>query len=157
MPLAFPEVFVDREQRGFDAMVGNPPFLGGKRISGALGSDFREFVVRWTAAGRTGSADLVTYFFLRAAHISTGFGFLATNSISPSLDPVGRTTGNPYTLEATRGYSHTARSFTAPAFFFSRPRRIISSQATLGIASCCSQIWWERISTQARITRRADM
>ena len=34
--IEFPEVF-DRENPGFDAFVGNPPFLGGKRISTVLG------------------------------------------------------------------------------------------------------------------------
>ena len=38
-PLAFPEVFVDADQFGFDAIIGNPPFSGGKKISGALGDD----------------------------------------------------------------------------------------------------------------------
>jgi hypothetical protein len=81
-PLAFPEVFVDRDRSGFDAMVGNPPFLGGQRITGAAGIDFRSYCVTWLAAGRRGSADLVTYFFRRAAQVSSGFGFLATNTIS---------------------------------------------------------------------------
>ena len=63
-------------------MVGNPPFLGGKRISGAAGSDFREFLVTWLADGTKGNADLVTYFFLRAPQLSDGFDFLATNTIS---------------------------------------------------------------------------
>ena len=81
-PLAFPEVFVDRKQHGFDAMVGNPPFLGGQRITGTAGTDFRNFCVRWLAGGQRGSADLVAYFFLRASQIATGFGFLATNTIS---------------------------------------------------------------------------
>lgn len=81
-PLAFPEVFVDRHRNGFDAMVGNPPFLGGQRITGAAGTDFRNYSVRWLAEGQRGSADLVTYFFRRAAQLSSGFGFLATNTIS---------------------------------------------------------------------------
>ena len=81
-PLAFPEIFAGGGRTGFDAMVGNPPFLGGKRISGAAGSDFREFIVTWLANGTKGNADLVTYFFLRATHLSNGFGFLATNTIS---------------------------------------------------------------------------
>jgi hypothetical protein len=81
-PLAFPEVFVGEKAHGFDAMVGNPPFLGGRRITGAAGTDFRNYCVRWLADGQRGSADLVTYFFRRAAQLSSGFGFLATNTIS---------------------------------------------------------------------------
>ena len=81
-PLAFPEVFIDRSSWGFDAIVGNPPFLGGKRISGAAGSDYREFLVTWLAAGTKGNADLIAYFFLRAASITTQLGLLATDSIA---------------------------------------------------------------------------
>ncbi len=81
-PLAFPEVFLDREHAGFDAVVGNPPFLGGKKISGPMGTDFREFAVRWLAAGTKGNADLVAFFFLRACQIARTFGLLATNTIA---------------------------------------------------------------------------
>jgi hypothetical protein len=81
-PLQFPEAFADTGRFGFDAMVGNPPFLGGKRISGAAGADFREFLVKWLAGAVTGSADLVAYFFLRAIQVSRGLGFLATNTIA---------------------------------------------------------------------------
>ena len=83
-PLEFPEVFLDRDRPGFDAMVGNPPFLGGKRISGRLGDDYRSFLVRWIAAGRRGNADLITYFFCRGAQLVREGGdeaFLATNTI----------------------------------------------------------------------------
>ena len=58
--LEFPEV------RGFDAIVGNPPFQGGQKITGALGTSYRDFLVEWVADGVRGSADLVAYFFLRA-------------------------------------------------------------------------------------------
>ena len=37
-PLAFPEVFADTPDPGFDAIIGNPPFLGGQKISGTLGA-----------------------------------------------------------------------------------------------------------------------
>jgi methylase of polypeptide subunit release factors len=33
--LEFPKVF-GRENPGFDAIVGNPPFVGGQRITGAF-------------------------------------------------------------------------------------------------------------------------
>ena len=50
-PLVFPEVF---EQGGFDAVIGNPPFLGGKKISGALGSAYREYLVEVIGRGGQG-------------------------------------------------------------------------------------------------------
>lgn len=44
--------------------------------------DARGYCVRWLAEKQRGSADLVTYFLLRAVQLSSGFGFLATNTIS---------------------------------------------------------------------------
>lgn len=80
--LEFPEVFLDHEGATFDAVIGNPPFLGGKRISAPMGSDFREHLVRSIAEGVKGNADLVTYFYLRASQLARRFGLLATNTIS---------------------------------------------------------------------------
>ena len=83
-PIAFPEVFdvADSREPGFDAMVGNPPFIGGKKVTGATGTDYRNHVQTWIGAGTKGSADLVAYFFLSATKTSQSFGFLATNTIA---------------------------------------------------------------------------
>lgn len=81
-PLEFPEVFV---RGGFDAIVGNPPFLGGQRITGVAGTAFRDWLVAHIADGRRGSADLVAYFFLRSWALlcdGGGFGLLAVNTIA---------------------------------------------------------------------------
>jgi very-short-patch-repair endonuclease len=70
---------------GFDAIVGNPPFQGGQKITGALGTDYRNFLVNYLAQGQRGSADLCAYFFLQAnrlTHHSGGFGLVATNTIA---------------------------------------------------------------------------
>ena len=83
-PLEFPEVFAS-DRGGFDGMVGNPPFLGGQRITGVAGTAFRDWLVAYTAEGRRGSADLVAYFFLRAWSLlreGGGFGLLAVNTIA---------------------------------------------------------------------------
>lgn len=83
-PLEFPEVFA-RERGGFDGIVGNPPFLGGKRITGAAGTAFRDWLVSYIARGRVGSADLVAYFFLRSYALlreNGHFGLLAVNTIA---------------------------------------------------------------------------
>ncbi|MFD7445840.1 Eco57I restriction-modification methylase domain-containing protein [Streptomyces sp. NPDC059909] len=82
-PLAFPEVFSLRG--GFDAIVGNPPFLGGQKLTGALGESYREYVVDHLAAGRRGSADLVAYFELRVHDLLNGggqSGLIATNTLA---------------------------------------------------------------------------
>lgn len=83
-PLEFPEVFRSADG-GFNAIVGNPPFLGGKRISGVFGALYRDWLVQLIAGGRIGSADLVAYFFLRAYAIlrkGGSFGLLAVNTIA---------------------------------------------------------------------------
>ncbi|MER7165304.1 DNA methyltransferase [Micromonospora sp. NPDC000207] len=80
--LEFPEVF---EQDGFDAIIGNPPFLGGKKISGPMGSAYREYLVARVGRGVKGHADLVAYFLLRAHDLlnSDGqTGLIATNTLA---------------------------------------------------------------------------
>jgi hypothetical protein len=81
-PLAFPEVFLGGHRAGFDAVVANPPFLGGQRITGATGLAYREHLVATVAAGAKGSADLAAYFVLRMCAVAAGVGTLATNTIS---------------------------------------------------------------------------
>jgi hypothetical protein len=81
-PLEFPEVFAGG---GFDVIVGNPPFQGGQKISGALGGRYRDYLVTWLAGEVRGSADLVAYFYLRAASLlrdGRGFGLIATNTVA---------------------------------------------------------------------------
>ena len=81
-PLAVPEVM---ERGGFDAIVGNPPFLGGKKISGAAGGNVRDWYIHVLAEGTAGNADLVAYFFLRAfslLHPTGTLGIIATNTVA---------------------------------------------------------------------------
>jgi hypothetical protein len=85
--LEFPEVFssTDPDSLGFDAIVGNPPFMGGQRITGSLGKSYRDFLVEYVAQGKRGSADICSYFFLRVGLLlRTGgmAGLLATNTIA---------------------------------------------------------------------------
>ncbi|MDG4807225.1 hypothetical protein O7634_10750 [Micromonospora sp. WMMD1120] len=80
-PLEFPEV-VNRS--GFDAVVGNPPFIGGKRVSGALGVDLREYLKQRIARDKPGNADLCSYFLLRNLSVARQgrVGIIATNTIA---------------------------------------------------------------------------
>lgn len=83
-PLEFPEVF-QRENGGFDAFVGNPPFLGGQKITGAMGTVYREYLVEQIAGGTRGSADFVSYFFLQVFRLIRDdgiFGLIAVNTIA---------------------------------------------------------------------------
>ncbi|GAA1190188.1 BREX-1 system adenine-specific DNA-methyltransferase PglX [Prauserella alba] len=82
-PLAFPEVF---EQDGFDAVIGNPPFLGGAKLRPTLGRSYREYLASAIANGVKGTnTDLIAYFSLRAHELlSTGgqSGLIATNTLA---------------------------------------------------------------------------
>ena len=80
-PLEFPEVMAGG---GFDAVIGNPPFIGGQRLTGSIGNDVRDYLVQRIAAGKRGSADLCSYFLLRDLDITWGgrVGIIATNTIA---------------------------------------------------------------------------
>ncbi|MFI8362548.1 Eco57I restriction-modification methylase domain-containing protein [Streptomyces sp. NPDC085612] len=83
LPLVFPEVWDERG--GFDAVVGNPPFLGGPKVTGAFGERYREYLVSVSGRGVRGIIDLVAYFVLRAHDLLNSFGhagLVATNSLA---------------------------------------------------------------------------
>ena len=72
-PLEFPEVMVDRG--GFDAFVGNPPFLGGDTDSLRWVWDEYVAVLKCLFGIMQGSTPtLVAYFFLRARQPSSSSG-----------------------------------------------------------------------------------
>ncbi len=70
---------------GFDAIIGNPPFLGGQKLTGAMGQTFRDWMLNSIAGGARGSADLVAYFLLRSVsltRVDSVVGLVATNTIA---------------------------------------------------------------------------
>ncbi|MHC5734911.1 Eco57I restriction-modification methylase domain-containing protein [Nostoc sp.] len=81
--IEFPEVF-DRQNPGFDAIVGNPPFLGGRSITTNFGKTYSAWLTTLQPE-TSGSADLVAHFFRRAFSLlrkSGSFGLIATNTIA---------------------------------------------------------------------------
>ena len=81
--IEFPEVF-QRANSGFDAVVGNPPFLGGKKISTVLGEEYRDWLVAFHEESNR-NADLVAHFFRRTFTLirrEGTFGFIATNTVA---------------------------------------------------------------------------
>jgi len=80
--LEYPEVF-QRDPSGFDALVGNPPFLGGSKLSSAMGKTYLEWLGHHYPYSH-GKSDLVSYFFRAAFDLCRSSGsvsLLATNSI----------------------------------------------------------------------------
>lgn len=82
--LVFPEVFING---GFNAIIGNPPFLGGLKITEMLGEAYNTFLSKYTES-KSKKADLCAYFFLRIPQILStngNFGLIATNTISQGV------------------------------------------------------------------------
>jgi hypothetical protein len=80
-PLEFPEVVVKRG--GFDAFIGNPPFLGGIRIRSALGAEYVAF--NRSIRGQSDRADLCAHFVLRIRELLRDVshcGLVCTNTMA---------------------------------------------------------------------------
>ena len=81
--IEFPEVF-DRENPGFDAFVGNPPFAGKNTLAAGNVAVYPKWLQE-THEGSHGNADLVAHFFRRAfdrLREQGTFGLIATNTIA---------------------------------------------------------------------------
>ncbi len=79
----FPEVF-ERNNPGFDVIVGNPPFAGKNTVRSANVAGYPDWLKEMHAESH-GNADLVAHFFRRAFHLLRErgtFGLIATNTIA---------------------------------------------------------------------------
>ncbi len=81
--IEFPEVF-ERENPGFDAFVGNPPFAGKNNVAAGNVAGYPDWL-KTVHKGSHGNADLVAHFFRRAFNLlreGGAFGLIATNTIA---------------------------------------------------------------------------
>ena len=81
--IEFPEVF-DRENPGFDSVMGNPPFAGKNTVAAANVAGYPDWLKQVHEESH-GNADLVAHFFRRAfGLLRTGgtSGLIATNTIA---------------------------------------------------------------------------
>ena len=89
--LEFPEIFTPfplgegrgGRKSGFDCILGNPPFLGNRKLKGTFGDTFLQWVRYYFAPA--GAIELVGYFFRRIFDIIRPEGFqalIATNTIA---------------------------------------------------------------------------
>lgn len=82
-PLEFPEVFVS-PRGGFDCLIGNPPFMGGSKISTRLGLQYLNYL-QYSNEDSHGKSDLCAYFIRNAFRLVSAngsFGFILTNTIT---------------------------------------------------------------------------
>ncbi|MHB8900024.1 MAG: Eco57I restriction-modification methylase domain-containing protein [Thermoguttaceae bacterium] len=81
--IEFPETFA-RDNGGFDAFVGNPPFLGGSKIWPSFGESYRDFIqLREASSGR--AVDLIAHFFRATFDLlrrGGTAGLIATNTVA---------------------------------------------------------------------------
>ena len=80
--IEFPEVF-QRGSKGFDAIVGNPPFAGKNNLIGGNRDGYLDWLKTLHPQSH-GNADLVAHFFRRAFDLLRPdgcFGLIATNTI----------------------------------------------------------------------------
>ncbi|MDZ8084315.1 MAG: DNA methyltransferase [Nostoc sp. DedQUE12b] len=81
--IEFPEVF-DRENSGFDAIIGNPPFAGKNTTINAHAPGYQDWLKEVYPESH-GNSDIVAFFFRRAFEIlreGGTFGLIATNTIA---------------------------------------------------------------------------
>lgn len=80
--LAVPDVMA---HGGFDAIIGNPPFVSGLDVKRAVGDNARSYYIETLASGKKGIADMAAYFFLQShALLRTqgAIGLIATSTIA---------------------------------------------------------------------------
>lgn len=80
--LEFPEVF---ERVGFDGIVGNPPYLGGRKIRSTLGEHYLIALTGVFYESSSANADLCSFFIRRTSMLikrNCAEGFIATSALS---------------------------------------------------------------------------
>ena len=155
-PLAVPEVM---ERGGFDAIVGNPPFLGGQKLTGAMGDNVREWFVNIIAGGQQGSADIVAYFFLRALSLLNRngvAGLIATKTVAEGATRrvgLDRMTDSGFTItRSIRSRSWPSRSVNLKFAAVWGTRDAVSSRTTM----VCDDAHVSRISSLLEPASRAE-
>lgn len=122
--LSFPEVFA-RDKGGFDAIVGNPPFLGGVRISEINGDSYNGYLTK-IHSSTSKKTDLCAHFFRRSYKLLREkgiFGLLATNTIAQ-----GTTRKGGLTVLIDQGCSIIQAN---PSFVWPGKASVIASHVTI--------------------------
>lgn len=107
--LEFPEVF---QNGGFDCILGNPPFLGNRKISGTFGDQFLETIKFQFSP--IGAVDLVTYFFRRIFSIVKFGGFQSLISTSTIAQGNAREDGLDVIVQGGGVINHAVKSMKWP-------------------------------------------
>lgn len=107
--IEFPGVM---ERGGFDCILGNPPFLGGQKLSGTFGDSYLEYIKH--QYDPIGAVDLVTYFFRRIFSIINANGFLSLISTNTIAQGKAREFGLDIICKSGGTINHAVRSMRWP-------------------------------------------
>ena len=107
--IEFPEVF---REGGFDCVLGNPPFLGGQKLSSSFGDPYLEYIKYQFSP--IGAVDLVTYFFRRIFTIIKKGGFLSLISTSTISQGKAREDGLDMIINQEGAINHAIKSMKWP-------------------------------------------
>ena len=150
-----PDVVVERG--GFDAIIGNPPFLGFKKISPAFGGDVRAWYANVLGGGSVANADLVAFFVSRAwSMVGTGvLGLITTNTIAEgdtraaSLDRIVNSGGVIYRANRSKSWPSLSVNLEYAEVW-------ITCQIDGGAARVVDNVEVESISAQLEATRSSS-
>ena len=107
--IEFPEVF---SEGGFECVLGNPPFLGNRKLSGTFGEPFLEAIKYQFSP--IGAVDLVTYFFRRIFTIIKSGGFQSLISTNTIAQGTAREDGLDIIVQQGGTISHAVKSMRWP-------------------------------------------
>ena len=124
--LEFPEVFAIG---GFDCILGNPPFLGGQKLSGNFGDNFLEYIKYEFAP--IGAVDLVTYFFRRNFTLIKQGGFQSLISTNTIAQGSAREDGLDIIVNQGGTINHAVKSMKWPGI----------ASVEVALVSLTKQIW----------------
>lgn len=127
--LEAPDIFLD--SGGFDAIVGNPPYVSGGEIGGAMGSDLRSWLLNVVAGGTAGSADLSAYFVRRYAQLLNGSGHIAVIATNTLAQGATRSVGLEPLVDSGMHISRAVKSMPWP---------------TMSASVTCSLVWMSPIA-----------
>ena len=108
--LEFPEII---ENGGFDCILGNPPYLVGKKISGNYGTDYLNWIKkRYEPAN--GSVDYVVYFLRRGIELLNNEGFISLITAKVIAQGDSRVAGLEYIISSGAQIIFAIKSISWP-------------------------------------------
>ncbi|WP_449103415.1 Eco57I restriction-modification methylase domain-containing protein [Pseudomonas veronii] len=147
-PLEFPEVF---EAGGFDGIVGNPPYKGGRHLTGILGETYYKYL-DLLRGGVKGSPDLCVFFLLKYYQLGGrlgALGLLLTNAVRETgnravgLDQVIRGGGTIYSAISKFIWPGKANVIVSMVFISKRVwrgKKTLDGRAASGISGGLDEV-----------------